>query len=79
MRIISRLLCHGSPDLKIIPGCFDRWRLWVKYRKAMGFWLKYCNNFVSPRRQALANAFNTWRKVENDCKSQLKPILSADL
>jgi hypothetical protein len=26
MRMISRMLCHSSPDLKIIPSCFDRWR-----------------------------------------------------
>ena len=26
MRVISRLLCHGDEQLRIIPSCFDRWR-----------------------------------------------------
>jgi hypothetical protein len=71
MRVISRLLCNGSADLKIIPGCFDRWRQWIKYRKTMGYWLQYCNNFVSPRRYALSNAFKTWRSQNSEEKATL--------
>ena len=66
MRVISRLLCYGSSDLRVIPGCFDRWRQWIKFRKAMGYWLKYCNNFVSPRRHALAIAFRSWKSIDQD-------------
>ena len=26
MRVVSRLLCQGDDQLRIIPQCFDRWR-----------------------------------------------------
>lgn len=74
MRVISRMLCSGSKDLRIIPSCFDRWRLWIKYRKAMGYRLRFCNAFVSPRRHALFSAFRAWKTLDPSYKSQLSSL-----
>jgi hypothetical protein len=72
LRVISRLLCNGSPELRIIPGCFDRWRQWVKYRQAMGYRLKYCNSFVNIWKRALSNAFNKWKTLTANYKTELQ-------
>lgn len=79
MKTLSRLLCNGNPDIKVMPHCFDRWKQWIKMRKLFAYWLTYTSNFANPRRHALSQAFNKWRGKAPTLKSDLTRIKREDL
>ncbi|TNV87379.1 hypothetical protein FGO68_gene17557 [Halteria grandinella] len=79
MRTISRLLCNGNPEIKVMPHCFDRWRQWVKLRKTYAYWLRYTSNFSNHRKLTMAKAFTQWKSQAPILKGQLKTIRKTDL
>jgi hypothetical protein len=38
------------------------------------YWLKFANSFANPKLHALARAFRLWKALNNDLKSQLRPM-----
>lgn len=63
----------------MLPVAFDRWRLWLKFRKSFKYYLTYTNNFINPRKQTLASVFNKWKRMELEMKGQLKVKKKSDL
>lgn len=79
MKVISRLLCHGNPRIKVMPYCFDRWRQWVKIRKQFKLKLAFTSTFASHKRHALGHAFRKWRNLEAKMRAQLANVKHSDL
>jgi hypothetical protein len=49
-------------DAYLLPKMFDRWRMFVKIRRLVGYLLKNLENKLKPVRADLSVAFNRWRK-----------------
>lgn len=48
-------------DLYLKPKMFDRWRMFVKQRKLIGYLLSNMENKLQPEKVDLSVAFNRWK------------------
>lgn len=49
-------------DAYLLPKMFDRWRMFVKIRKLVGYLLRNLENKLKPVKADLSVAFNRWKK-----------------
>ena len=62
LRTVRRLQ-HFNKDLYCRPKYFDRWRMWVYYRKAFRYWLNFVNTRSEFVKGDLRMAFNRWKHM----------------
>ena len=77
MKTIKRFQ-HYNEEKYLYPKTFDRWRLWVKHRKLMKYWLNFCNTRAGPY-GALHRAFSKWKRGEAEKQKQLHELSREDL
>jgi len=78
---VERALCRlftfgegvqGSSKLYLMPWCIDKWRRFVKERKAFKYWLSYLENRNYPEKKNLRWAFERWAIVIQGHKAELR-------
>ena len=76
-RSLNRLLLYGEAQdsnskLYILPWCIDKWRRYVKERKAFKYWLSYLENYRDPEKRNKRWAFERWAVMVQGHRSELK-------
>lgn len=62
-RVIQRMRHFTKVgDAYLLPKMFDRWRMFVKIRKLVGYLLRNLENKLKPVKADLSVAFNRWKK-----------------
>lgn len=74
-----RRMQHFNQDLFVKPKAFDRWRMFVYYRKAFRYWLNWTNSRGEYCKGDLAMAFNKWKNLETKHKEVLSKMCKKDL
>ena len=74
-----RRLRHYNRDLYCKPKYFDRWRMFVYYRKAFRYWLDFVNTRAEFGKADLKHAFNKWKFMESKHKDVLGKMNRKDL
>ena len=76
-RSLNRLLLYGEGQdghskLYILPWCIDKWRRYVKERKAFKYWLSYLENYRDPEKRNQRWAFERWALMVQGHRGELK-------
>ena len=66
LQSLYQINSHSMQDDNYLkPRVLQRWKIWVKYRKAMRYWLKYCENFINCQqtsdKEDKFKAFQKWK------------------
>lgn len=78
---VERALCRlftfgegvqGHSKLHLLPWCIDKWRRYVKERKAFKYWLGYLESRTDPDRNNIRWAFERWAVMVQGHKGELK-------
>lgn len=56
-------------DAYLLPKMFDRWRMFVKIRKLVGYLLRNLDNKLRPVNADLSVAFNRWKRHNSHFQS----------
>ena len=78
LRAVRRLE-HYNPELNPKPKAWDRWKLFVYYRKAFRYWLDFVNSRCEFGKGDLKAAFNKWKHMEDKHKTVLSRMCKNDL
>lgn len=76
-RALCRLFTYGEgvqgqSKLYLLPWCIDKWRRYVKERKAFKYWLDYLENWNNVERSKTRKAFEKWANAIHGHKSTLR-------